>query len=134
MVIGMTPDQKNAVEQTSFDLISVDRTAFDQVPLPCTLPMAEQSTRLAEFDGLFTVVRSVERSSPHRLRLTLADAPGRRAVVEQLVAREAECCSFFTFVVTDDDALVLDVAVPSAHVGVLDGIAERATRMSREAP
>ncbi len=51
--------------------------------------------------------------------------------MRDLTRRETQCCSFFTFTLTGhDDLLFLEVAVPSAHADVLDGIAERAARVS----
>jgi hypothetical protein len=90
----------------------------------CTLPTPEQPLREAEFDALFaTALRRIERPEPERLRLTFdADAE-----VEDLVARESSCCSFFDFeLASTSDGQVLDVRVPSARVAVLDGLARRA--------
>jgi hypothetical protein len=90
----------------------------------CTLPTPEQPLREAEFDALFaTALRRIERPEPERLRLTFdADAE-----VEDLVARESSCCSFFDFALAStSDGQVLDVRVPPARVAVLDGLARRA--------
>jgi hypothetical protein len=90
----------------------------------CTLPTEEQPLREAEFDALFaTALRKVERPEPERLRLTFDG----NAEVEELIARESSCCSFFGFQLTaTEDGLVLDVRVPAARVAVLDGLARRA--------
>jgi hypothetical protein len=89
----------------------------------CTLPTTEQPLRLAEFGALFATAQQVERPAPTRLRLRLA-AP--LAVVRDLTARESECCSFFDFSVTGSDGEVeLTIAVPPAHVDVLDALAAR---------
>jgi hypothetical protein len=96
----------------------------------CTLPTPEQPLREAEFDALFaTALRRIERPEPERLRLTFdADAE-----VEDLVARESSCCSFFDFeLATTSDGQVLDVRVPSARVAVLDGLARRAAVLRAE--
>ncbi len=99
------------------------------VPSGCTLPTAEQPTRLAEFDGLFReALRTMERPDSTRLVLTLESAPGRARTLRDLTGRETECCSFFTFSLTELDSLRLEVNVPPAHVDVLDAIAERAAR------
>lgn len=97
-----------------------------RVPDACTLPIAQRPLRLAEFDELFaTAVRGRRRLSPTRLRLWLDPAAEVRA--RDLTGREAQCCSFFTFTFTaDDGATQLDVEVPTAHVDVLDALAERA--------
>lgn len=105
--------------------------SIGEVPAACTLPTAEQPLRLAELDELFRVVQRVERLTPRRLLLTLADSPGRKTAVQHLLAREAQCCSFFTFAVTDVDGLVLDVSVSPQQVDALDAVAQRASLISR---
>ena len=86
----------------------------------CTLPTAEIPLRLTEFAALFAAAELVERPAPTRLRVRVA-AP--LALVHDLAARESECCSFFDFAVTGDDGAVeLTVAVPPAHVDVLDAL------------
>jgi len=97
-------------------------------PEACTLPTVERPLRLAEFDGLFaTAVRAVDRVDGVRLRLDLVPEPGVAARAADLVVRETACCSFFTFaLVATGAALALEVAVPPAHVEVLDALAERA--------
>lgn len=105
---------------------------FD-IPDACTLPTAERPMRLAEFDDLFaTAVRGVETPTPTRARLRLVGPPGLEATVRDLAAREAACCSFFTFTVAkslpgDADALLLDIEVPPEHGEVLASLAARAT-------
>jgi hypothetical protein len=106
------------------------------VPAACTLPTAEQPSRLAEFDELFTAdVRHVEAVNPTHARMRLAGPAGLTARVEDLTARETECCSFFTFTITpepagDGEAMVLDIEVPPAHADVLKALTERASTMS----
>lgn len=96
------------------------------VPLACTLPTVEQPSRLAEFDAVFaTAVRTVERVDESRIRLDLRPDPAVAARVADLLVRETDCCSFFTFTLTaTDGTLLLEVAVPPAHVEVLDAIAD----------
>lgn len=93
-------------------------------PEACTLPTAERPFRVAEFDDLFrTSLRGAVRVDPQTLDLTLdADA---RTTVEDLTARENECCSFFTFTLTDT---TLRIAVPPTQTAVLDGLSERLPR------
>ena len=102
---------------------------LEWVPSACTLPRPERPLRVAEFDALFAAaIRRVDRPAPHRLQLTLTDAPGRRATVEELTARETACCSVFTFTLTAVGGdLVLDVEVPTPQTAVLDALADRAT-------
>jgi hypothetical protein len=98
----------------------------------CTLPTAERPLRVAEFDALFaSALRGVERQAPNRLRLVLD--PAAADSVQQLVARESDCCSFFDFRFTPaNDRLLLDVRVPASRIDVLDGLARQA-RATREA-
>lgn len=103
----------------------------DWVPAACTLPTTAQPMRVAEFDDLFAAaLLAVERPQPTRLLMTLQPAPGRAELVQDLTRREAECCSFFTFTVTEHGGrLLLDVAVPAAHVETLDAIEQQAARV-----
>jgi hypothetical protein len=90
----------------------------------CTLPTEERPLREAEFGALFaTALSRVERPAPQHLRLTFDG----NASIEDLVARESSCCSFFDFEITATaDGSVLDVRVPVARVAVLDGLARQA--------
>jgi hypothetical protein len=45
--------------------------------------------------------------------------------VRDLVERESECCSFFTFATRGQDLLRLDVSVNHVHEAVLDAPAAR---------
>jgi hypothetical protein len=101
------------------------------VPEACTLPTVERPLRLAEFDELFaTALRGQRRLSPTALRWDLD--PACEATARDLTARESGCCSFFTFVFAPGDAaLRLDVAVPDAHVEVLDALQRRAADRMR---
>lgn len=98
------------------------------VPDACTLPTAEQPTRVAEFDELFrTALREQERLSPTRLRWVLD--PDAEALARDLADRETSCCSFFRFAFPENKraALVVEVDVPPGQTAVLDALAERAT-------
>lgn len=95
-------------------------------PAACTLPTAEQPLRVAEFDRLFADhLHTATRLNPRTLDLLLAAES--RGTVQDLTARESECCSFFEFDISDaDDGDVrLRIGVPAAQVAVLDGIADR---------
>jgi hypothetical protein len=104
--------------------------SFD-VPDACTLPTAEQPLRLAEFDNLFaTAVRRVDQVSTTHARLHLTGPAGLADRVRDLAARETECCSFFTFTITPQEATdgeaVLDIEVPAAHADVLASLTRHA--------
>ena len=93
----------------------------------CTLPTADRPTRLAEFDGLFALLRGLRREERGWLRLRLDDADGVEARARDLTARESACCSFFDFDVhRETGEVVVDVRVPESRVAVLDGLTARA--------
>jgi hypothetical protein len=81
--------------------------------------------RLAEFRDLL-LGGGVTRVSPEHVRLELTGIPGLEATVRDLVDRESQCCSFFTFTVTPGDTVVLDIKVPSRYAEVLDSLAAHA--------
>jgi hypothetical protein len=97
----------------------------------CTLPDAERTLRLAEFDSLFAeAVVGLERNGD-AARLTLSGPTGLRERVLDLVERESRCCSFFDFTLQGvDDDLELVIAVPPEHRDVLAALADRASRLS----
>ncbi|MFI6787421.1 hypothetical protein ACIBG4_08835 [Nonomuraea sp. NPDC050383] len=108
---------------------------MEWAPAECTLPTEERPLRVAEFDELFAAaLRGLERIGPTHLRLALDGGAQVEETTRGLTARETSCCSFFTFSLTtgsrtaDGARLVLDVKVPSAHAGVLDGLQARALR------
>lgn len=103
-------------------------TSIEWVPPGCTLPTGEQPLRVAEFDELFgAALRGIDRPDPAHVTLTFDEGPGVETTVRDLIAREAQCCSFFTFAVTvGDDRLRVEVGVPSTHLDVLDALAARA--------
>jgi hypothetical protein len=90
---------------------------MDEISQYCTLPTAEQPFRVAEFDRLFAEhLRHADRVDAQTVDLTLD--PESLATVEDLTARETECCSFFTFTTE----LHLRVTVPPTRTAVLDGL------------
>ena len=93
------------------------------VPSACTLPTEERPLRVAEFDELFaTALRALDRPAPDRVVMVMdAGAAGRAA---DLVTRESQCCSFFTFgLVPAGDAMRLTIEVPAPYVPVLNALA-----------
>lgn len=102
-------------------------------PAECTLPVAWQPDRTAEFDTLFTAaLLRMARPSPTVLHLDLDAAAETRA--RDLAARESGCCSFFTFGFTArPDRLHWEIAVPEVHAPVLDTLAGRAAAVLRDA-
>jgi hypothetical protein len=102
----------------------------------CTLPTDEQPLRVAEFDELFaSCLTGTSRISARRLPLALSGPAELVERVQDLTDRESECCSFFSFSLSVDDAggdvpgathVILDIAVPVARVDVLDALTARA--------
>lgn len=95
------------------------------VPDACTLPTADQPFRIAEFDQLFADhLRGSHRVDARTLDLTLTR--DSRDTVADLTARETECCSFFTFTLSETaDELHLFIKVPPTQTAVLDGLLTR---------
>ncbi len=97
----------------------------------CTLPTAARPLRLAEFDALFaTSARAVTRDE-HGVSIHLVGSAALRGQVEDLVSREQQCCSFFSFAVEGgDDVLTLAISVPEQRRDILDALADRAQELS----
>lgn len=112
-----------------FSLVDMtDREMSPQFqPLECTLPTQEQPLRVAEFDALFSsALRRVERRE-HSVLLTFDTGAEVEATVRDLLAREVQCCSFFTFSVRiGNGGTVVEVSVPETHLDILDGLVSRA--------
>lgn len=105
--------------------------AADWTPPACTLPTEERPLRVAEFDQLFaTALHGVRRTDPTGLVLEFAADPAQVASARDLIRRETECCSFFTFTVEDVSPLLrVRVEVPPAHTEVLAALGERAAHL-----
>lgn len=103
----------------------------NQAPEACTLPTAERPLRVAEFDRLFTrASAAVERFGPRVARITLPPSPETAAAAADLVVRETQCCSFFTFSLTAGGGrLHLDVTVSENQVSVLDALVDWVERV-----
>src|SRR5215212_5930938 len=81
-------------------LMNMEISDLAQVPEACTLPTVEQPLRVAEFDRLFAVATATERLGPMQARIVLPSSPQIAAQTADLVVRETQCCSFFTFSLT----------------------------------
>jgi len=115
-----------------FTLVGMSHREISTVSISdeCTLPTEEQPLRVAEFDGLFvSALRRVERRD--RTLLVLTFDAGAEVTVRDLVAREAQCCSFFTFaVMAGPGGCHVEVGVPVTHSAVLDGLSARAAYLA----
>ena len=94
----------------------------------CTLPAAELPGRVAEFDEAFAAgLRHAELVSPTHARWVFSADQARAEALAGLLARESECCSFFTFAQrSDEGAVTVDVTVPPGHADALAVLAGRA--------
>jgi hypothetical protein len=112
--------------------MSVENDLPDWTPPTCTLPIAQQPLRVAEFDNLFReCVTAVDRTDDTSLQLTLHGGDEVDARVRDLTARETQCCSFFTFQLTPtSNDLRLQVRVPHERIAVLDAFATRAEELA----
>lgn len=100
----------------------------DWVPSACTLPTVEQPLRRAEFDDLFSGdVLGVDQRSPRQVRLQLRPDAEVAARAASLAAKEAGCCSFFTFDLTIADGTVsMTVSTEPEHATLLNALGARA--------
>ena len=81
-------------------------------PIACTLSPDEYRVRAAEIDALARALAGREPITGG-VRLTFAGGDDLRPRLEDLVAREAECCPFLTMELSSaDGTLVLDVTGP----------------------
>lgn len=98
-------------------------------PSACTLPTTDRPLRVAEFDALFADhANGIERIDATTLDLRFRADPGLDRTIEDLAAREAACCSFFSFTLDRTDGLSLRVSVPEQYAEVLDGLQALAHR------
>jgi len=83
-----------------------------KIPIACTLGADEQVDRGAEWARMLSRASARERVDA-QVRLTFPRDPALAGELADLVAREVDCCGFFTFTLTvSHDAIVLDVSAP----------------------
>jgi hypothetical protein len=105
----------------------VDAEGHALLPLAaCTLPTAEQPLRVHELQALLgDALLDAQVLAPTHVVLWLR--PRAAAQVRDLVARESDCCAFFTFDVREGEhAVEVNVRVPAAYADVLTGLAQLA--------
>lgn len=109
---------------------SPDLVAFE---IACALDAGDFKTRVADIRALSS--RSLLRSERKPLSLHLTYGPEALHDVEDLVAKESECCSFLNFEVTQDAAGVhLDIIAPVEALPAADELfAHFAPELAREA-
>jgi hypothetical protein len=97
-------------------------------PEECTLPTVQRPLRATEWQNLFaTEARAVHRVDARRARAELRPDPGVAARAADLMMRETQCCTFFSFALTATGGhLTLDVATPPGQVAVLEALVDGA--------
>jgi hypothetical protein len=83
-----------------------------KIPIACTLAADERVDRGGEWARMLT--RATDRTlTDARAELTFPRDPALASELADLVAREVDCCGFFTFTLTvSRDAIVLAVGAP----------------------
>ena len=114
----------------------VDFPGVAGVPDACTLPTAERPLRIAEWDAFFaTAVTGAGRSASQQATFRLRPDAAVAAQGADLVVRETQCCSFFTFgLIASGGGLELTVTVPPAQTPVLDAILDQALAVAGGQP
>ena len=100
-------------------------------PEACSLPLADQPGRVAEWDTLFADAVCDVSPIEGGVRVVVDRAVASPAAVADLADRESQCCSFFEFaVVVGDRSLRLDVTSDSGHAEGVEALAARAVALS----
>jgi hypothetical protein len=100
-----------------------------QLEIACSLTPGDYAQRLREFRQLFATSLRETRREPTRLYLTLDPAAARENEVRDLLRREQECCSFFSFSVEASQvAIRVEAAVPDGAEECLDDLERMASR------
>jgi len=96
----------------------------DSKPIACSLGAGELQRRLEQIAevGAASLIRRDSEDGKHALRFR-SDARTRRRL-EEIVAAEAECCSFLDLeLIERGGELVLTLAAPEDGQSVVDGLA-----------
>jgi hypothetical protein len=104
----------------------------NEKPAACSLGASQLERRLAaiaEIGADSLISRAVDGDGRHLLRFR--PQAGMRDRLEEIVAAEAECCSFLDLRLSDEgEALVLSIAAPASGSAVVDGLAEAFSQVS----
>jgi hypothetical protein len=96
----------------------------DSSPIACSLAAGDLQRRLATIAGIGADGLTDRRleDGRHVLRFRADDATRRR--LDEIVAAEADCCSFLDLAVVEDgDELILTIAAPREAQPVADDLA-----------
>jgi hypothetical protein len=119
----------------TYTLLQVySRRMNTQSPLEiaCSLTPADYADRSREFRRLFATALRNSRREPIRLYLALDPAVVREENVRDLLRREQQCCSFFSFTVSADPAEInVEASVPNGAAECLDDLERMADRALR---
>ena len=97
--------------------------------IACTLGAAERSRRERETRALVERALGTAERTREGVRIRLRDDPGVAEEVEELVARERQCCGFLEFAVERRRGeVVVEVAGPPEAGHLFDCAAEAARR------
>jgi hypothetical protein len=97
--------------------------------IACSLTPGDYTRRLREFPQLFATSLRQTRREPTRLHLSLDPAAAREDEVRDLLRREQECCSIFSFSVEASPvAIHVEAAVPDGAAECLDDLERMASR------
>jgi hypothetical protein len=108
---------------------AVDQTVL---AIACTLGAGDLKARVASIQDLAR--RSLKASQREPLRLHLTYGPEALAEVQDLVAKESDCCAFMDFDLRHDEAAVeLTITAPQAAAAAADELfAHFAPQLARE--
>jgi hypothetical protein len=104
-------------------------TTNSPLEMVCSLTPGDYAQRLREFRQLFATSLQELRREPTRLHLVLDAARAGEDQVRDLLRREQECCSFFSFSTQASPSVVrIEAAVPDGADECLDDLERLATR------
>lgn len=101
-------------------------TARPEAPIACDMSEAEDTPadRLVEYRRLFEHALLARESTPTRITFRFVAGPGVREQVLDLVRREAACCPFLSYEVTQagDRIVWTTMGTGESDLGVLDAL------------
>jgi hypothetical protein len=99
-----------------------------RIPIACTLAPSEQVDRGGEWARMLARASSRELTDG-RAELTFPREPALASELADLVAREVDCCAFFTFTLTvSRDVILLAVSAPDEAKELVTAFTEEASQ------
>jgi hypothetical protein len=100
---------------------------MSEKPHACSLSPGEKGDRAAEFHGVAARALVERERSVGMVRLSFRDEPEVRSAVEDLAARERECCPFLDLdVALHDERVTLTIGAAAEDRAALDAFYELA--------